>query len=90
MDWTELGDRAITLNAAPQTLSWTVTPEQATALANGSWGKVLLLFKYGNGGSSGTDAVFHVDNFTSNAVPEPSCALLIAAATGLMARRRRA
>lgn len=88
--WTELGERALTLDAAPQTLSWAVSPAQAASIANGSWGEVLLLFKYGNGGSSGTNAVFHVDNFTSDAVPEPSSALLMLGIAGIFVRRRRA
>jgi hypothetical protein len=86
--WTELGDQALTLDAAPQTFSWALNPVQAASLANGSWGQVLILFKYGNGGSTGPDATFFVDNFTSNAVPEPSSAMAVLTA-GLMAFRRR-
>jgi hypothetical protein len=89
--WTELGDQPLTVDAAPQTLSWAVSPAQAGALAGGSWAQVMLLFKYGNGGSSGSDAVFRVDNFTSDAlaVPEPSTALALVVGGLLACRRRR-
>ncbi len=89
--WTELPQQELTVDAAPQTLSWTLDPAHASALANGIWAQLFLVFRFGNGGSTGTEGVFYVDNLTSDAaaIPEVSAAALLAAGLLPFLRRRR-
>lgn len=68
VSWTTLGVRDVPVNGPPQTFTWPLTVGQASALAAGTWGQVILKFTYGNGGSTGTDAVFYVDNLASTVV----------------------
>ncbi|BCU79553.1 autotransporter-associated beta strand repeat-containing protein [Luteolibacter sp. LG18] len=67
--WTGLATRTVAVDGSPQTLSFPLTPSQASAMASGNWGQIVLRFGYGNGGSTSTEAVFYVDNFTTTASP---------------------
>ena len=66
--WTTLGTRTVPIGGAPQTFSWDLTIGQAASLAAGPWAQVIMKFTYGNGGSTGTDAVFYVDKLASTVV----------------------
>ncbi|MCW1926600.1 autotransporter-associated beta strand repeat-containing protein [Luteolibacter arcticus] len=68
VNWTPLGEFAVPVGGAPQTYTWPVTVGNAQALANGTWGKLVLKFTYGNGGSNSPNAVFHLDNLRSTVV----------------------
>ena len=69
--WSPLGTRDVSVDGAPQTVSWSLSVAQAASLANASWAQVILKFTYGNGGSSTPNAVFYVDNFRSTVVIVP-------------------
>jgi len=69
--WTTLGVKEVPVDGASQTFTWALTVGQAAALANGSWGQMIMKFTYGNGGSSTPHATFHVDNLRSTVFIEP-------------------
>jgi autotransporter-associated beta strand protein len=71
VSWSPLGSRDVTVDGAPQTVSWPLSVAQAASLANGTWAQMILKFTYGNGGSSTPNAVFYVDNFRSTVVIVP-------------------
>jgi autotransporter-associated beta strand protein len=68
VNWTQLGSRDVAVDGGPTTCTWPITVSQAQALASGTWAQLVLKFTYGNGGSTGPDAVFHVDNLRSTVV----------------------
>jgi autotransporter-associated beta strand protein len=69
--WTGLASRDVTVNGAPQTLSFPLTVAQAAGMASSNWGQIVLRFDYGNGGSSSSFATFYVDNLTNTVVVDP-------------------
>jgi autotransporter-associated beta strand protein len=69
--WIGLGEKAIAVGAAPQTVTFPLTVAQAGGMASSAWGQIVLKFTYGNGGSTATNAVFYVDNFTNTVVTDP-------------------
>lgn len=68
VNWTPLGEMNVPVGGAPQTCTWPITVGAAQSLANGGWGQLVLKFTYGNGGSTSTNAVFHIDNLRSTVV----------------------
>ncbi|MES2440566.1 MAG: autotransporter-associated beta strand repeat-containing protein [Verrucomicrobiota bacterium] len=68
--WNSLGSRNLTVGGTA-TCTWSLTPAQASAFAIGTSAKVILRFNYGNGGATGTQAVFYVDKLISIDPPPP-------------------
>lgn len=69
--WVGLGTQEVVVDAAPQTFTFPLTVAQAANMASSGWGQIVLKFTYGNGGSTSTDAVFYVDNFSNTVVADP-------------------
>ncbi|RYD39457.1 MAG: hypothetical protein EOP83_36740, partial [Verrucomicrobiaceae bacterium] len=68
VSWSPLGEMEVPVGAAPQTCTWPITVGNAQSLANGTWAQLVLKFTYGNGGSTSSNAVFHIDNLRSTVV----------------------
>lgn len=68
--WNSLGIQNLVIDGTA-TCSWTLSPAQATAFATGTSAKIILRFNYGNGGSTGENAVFYIDKLTSADPPPP-------------------
>lgn len=68
VNWSPLGEMDVPVGAAPQTCTWPITVGNAQSLANGTWAQLILKFSYGNGGSTSSNAVFHIDNLRSTVV----------------------
>lgn len=80
LEWTELGQQAMVDYGVTTTATFTLTPAQASVLAEGSWAQIVIWAKYGNGSGSGNTVYF--DQLRTD-VGSPELELLSAQASGL-------
>lgn len=69
--WTELPGQAVPADGNPHTVTVPLTVAQASAMATGNWGQLVLRTAYGNSGPSDALVTIHIDNLRNTVVVDP-------------------